>query len=57
MKFLRLLISIFGIFTSGIILGKIAAMATGYPDIFGLLAWDTLFVAFAGAAAYSAVIK
>jgi len=57
MRYVRFLLSIFGIFTGGIILGKIAAAVTGHPDILGILAWDTVFVAFAGATAYSAVRK
>jgi hypothetical protein len=57
MKFIRFLFAILCVVTGGVILGAIASELTGYPDILGIMGWDTLFVAVSGATAYSAVRK
>lgn len=56
-KMIRILLALVGIFTAGFLMGRIVAHVTGLPDIFGVLSWDTFFVAISGAMLYSAVRK
>jgi hypothetical protein len=54
-KLVRLLLAVIAILFGGAIMGWVAAEITGMPDIFGILQWEVLFIAIAGALAYSAV--
>jgi hypothetical protein len=57
LKLFRLFFAVFCILIGGAFAAWAAQELTGMPDIFGILRWDILFVAIAGAAAYSALVS